>query len=162
MLWASVAYNLLVAAFAAGIWTSAKPNRVARFTGALMAGYAVLSMVTPAIFQMDMRGAAVTPRGSLHGPMTAVMSLFILLSIGFGAFLLGRAFRYYSFATIALVVIFGVLTSLQIPRLEAGQPTPGMGLTERVNIYATMLWFAALAVSLLKAERKQVAKENAR
>jgi hypothetical protein len=27
-----------------------------------------------------------------------------------------------------------------------------MGLTERVNIYATMLWLAALAIALLRAE----------
>jgi hypothetical protein len=98
---------------------------------------------------MDLRGAEVTSRGSLHAPMTAVMSLFILLSMGFGAFLLGRRFRLYSFATIAIVILFGVLTGLQAPRLEAGQSTPWMGLTERVNIYATMVWFAALAIGLL-------------
>lgn len=152
MLLAGIAYNLLVAAFAVGVWTSAAPKRTARITGAVMVGYAVLSMVTPLFFQMDMRGAEATPRGSLHGPMTAVMSMFILLSMGFGAFLRGRQFRFYSFATIVVVIVFGVLTSLQIPRLEAGQPTPWMGLTERINIYATMLWFAVLAIGLLRAQ----------
>jgi len=161
MLLAGLAYNLLVAAFALGVWTSGRPKRAARITGVVMLAYAALSLVTPVFFPMDMRGAEVTPRGSLHGPMTAVMSFFILLSIGFGAFLLGKKFRYYSFATIVIVVAFGVLTSMQIPQLEAGQPTPGMGLTERVNIYATMLWFAVLAVSLLKAERNHASKETA-
>ena len=150
MLLASVAYNLLVAAFAVGIWTSVRPKRVARITGAVMLVYAVLSMVTPLFFQMDMRGAEVTPRGGLHGPMTAVMSLFILLSMGFGAFLAGKRFRFYSFATIAIVLVFGVLTGLRAPQLAAGEPTPWMGPTERVNIYATMLWFAALAITLLR------------
>jgi protein-S-isoprenylcysteine O-methyltransferase Ste14 len=149
MILVSVAYNLLVAAFAAGVWASAKPERTARITGAVMTCYAALSLVTPLFFQMDMRGAAVTSRGSLHAPMTAVMSLFILLSMGFGAFLLGKRFRLYSLATIVIVVIFGVLTGLQAPRLVAGRPTPWMGLTERVNIYATMIWFAALAIGLL-------------
>jgi len=155
MILVSIAYNLLVAAFAAGVWTSARPKRTARMTGAIMVGYAALSLVTPLFFQMDMRGAEVTSRGSLHGPMTAVMSLFILLSIGFGAFLLGRRFKLYSFATIVIVVIFGVLTGLQAPRLVAGQSTPWMGLTERVNIYATMIWFAALAIGLLQTEKGQ-------
>jgi len=150
MLLASVAYNLLVAAFAAGVWTSARPRRVARVTGAVMLVYAVLSMVTPLFFPMDIRGAAVTPRGGLHGPMTAAMSLFILLSMGFGAFLLGRRFRVYSFATIVVVLAFGVLTGLRVPQLVGGEPTPWMGLTERVNIYATMLWFAVLAAALLR------------
>ena len=155
MILVSIAYNLLVAAFAAGVWTSARPKRTARITGAIMAGYAALSLVTPLFFQMDMRGAEATSRGSLHGPMTAVMSLFILLSMGFGAFLLGRRFRLYSFATIGIVVIFGVLTGLQAPRLGTGQPTPWMGLTERVNIYATMIWFAALAIGLLRLGKGQ-------
>ena len=155
MILVSIAYNLLVAAFAAGVWTSAKPKRTAHITGAIIAGYAALSLVTPLFFQMDMRGAEATARGSLHGPMTAVMSLFILLSMGFGAFLLGRRFRFYSFATIVIVVIFGILTGLQAPRLEAGQSTPWMGLTERVNIYATMIWFAALATGLLKMGKGQ-------
>jgi hypothetical protein len=150
MLQVSVVYNALVASFAVGVWTSANPKRIARITAVVMIGYAVLSMITPLFFQMDMRGAEVTPRGMLHGPMTAVMSLFILLSMGFGAFLAGRWFRFYSFTTIIIVIIFGVLTALQAPQLEAGQVTPWMGLTERINIYATMLWFAVLAVALLR------------
>jgi hypothetical protein len=153
MLLVSIAYNLLVAAFAVGVWTSASPKRTTHITGAMMVGYAALSMVTPLFFQMDMRGAEVTPRGSLHGPMTAVMSLFILLSMGFGAFLLGRRFRFYSFATIVILLIFGALTGFQAPQLEAGLPTPWMGFTERINIYATMLWFTVLAIALLRAEK---------
>ncbi len=102
---------------------------------------------------MDMRGAEITQRGSLHGPMTAVMSLFILLSIAFGAFLPGRGFRIYSFITIGILIVFGILTSLQVPQLIAGQPTPWMGLTERINIYATMLWFAVFSIALLQKER---------
>jgi uncharacterized protein DUF998 len=145
MLLVSIVYNLLVAGFAVGVWTSTSPTRTARITGAMMVGYAVLSMITPALFQMDMRGAPATPRGSLHAPMTAAMSLFIVLSIGFGAFLLGTWFRVYSFATIVILLTFGVLTALQAPQLEAGRSTPWMGLTERINIYATMLWFAVLA-----------------
>jgi uncharacterized membrane protein YhaH (DUF805 family) len=158
MLLASTAYNLLVAAFAVGVWTSASPKRAKRITGAMIVAYAVLSMVTPLFFQMDMRGAEVTPLGSLHGPMTAVMSLFILLSMGFGTFLLGRRFRSYSFATIVILLIFGALTGLQIPQLAAGQPTPWMGLTERINIYATMLWFAVLAIALLRLEKGPTGK----
>ena len=155
MLLVSIAYNLLVAAFAVGVWTSTSPKRTPRITGVMMIGYAVLSMITPLFFQMDMRGAEVTLRGSLHGLMTAVMSLFILLSMGFGAFLVERWFRFYSFATIVIVLTFGVLTGLQAPQLEAGQSTPWMGLTERINIYATMLWFAALAIALLRAQAER-------
>jgi len=155
MLLVSIAYNLLVAAFSVGVRRSASPKRTARITGIIMFGYAVLSMVTPFFFPMDMRGAELTTRGSLYNPLTAVMSLFILLSMGFGAFLHDRRFRFYSFTTIVVVILFGVLTGLQIPQLEAGQPTRWMGFTERINIYATMLWFAVLSIILWRSEKEQ-------
>ncbi len=155
MLLVSVVYNLLVAVFAVGVWTTASPKRTSHITGAAMLAYAVLSMITPLFFQMDMRGAQVTPLGSLHPPMTVVMSVSILLSIGFGGYLLGKWFRVYSFVTIAALLIFGGLTALQAPQLEAGQSTPWMGFTERINIYATMLWFALLSVRLLRSGSRQ-------
>ena len=87
----------------------------------------------------------------MHVPMTAVMSLFMLLAMGFGAGLLGKRFRYYSYATIAVLVAFGVVTSLQAGKMVANEATPWMGLTERINIYATMLWVAVMAIGLLRA-----------
>jgi hypothetical protein len=150
MIIVSIAYNLLVAIFALGVWKSAGPKRTAHITGALMIVYAFLSLVTPLFFQMDMRGAEVTPRGSLHPLMTAVMSIFILLSIGFGAFLSGKCFHLYSFSTIIIMLLFGAITASQVPHLAAGQPTPWMGLTERINIYFTMIWFLVLSISLFR------------
>lgn len=157
MLLVSIAYNPLVAAFAVGVWTTASPKRTAHITGTMMVAYAALSMVTPLFFQMDMRGAEVTPLGSLHPPMTAVMSLFILLSIGFGAFLQGRRFRIYSFITIVILIVFGALTASQVPQLAAGQETPWMGFTERINLYTTMLWFAVISAILLRIKKGQPA-----
>jgi hypothetical protein len=153
MLAVSMVYNLLVAAFGVGVWKTAPLKRLGHAAGVVIIGYAIISMVTPLWFQMDMRGSPVTPLGSLHPPMTAVMSLFILLSIGFGGFLLGKGFRFYSFATIVILIVFGFLTSTQVSRMEAGQPTSWMGFTERINIYATMLWFALLSIALARAEK---------
>jgi hypothetical protein len=80
------------------------------------------------------------------------MSLFIVLAMGFGATLLGRRFRYYSYGTILTLLVFGALPALEIPRIVANQPTPWMGVAERINIYATMLWVVVLAVALLRAQ----------
>lgn len=154
MLLSGWVYNFLVACFAVAILKTCSPTRIARIAGFLILGYAIISMITPLYFQMDMRGADPTPRGSMHPLMTAVMSFFILLSIGSGAFLLGRRFRIYSFATIIVVTIFGLLTVSQVPDLAAGQDTPWMGLMERINIYLTMLWFALLSLILVQQERK--------
>jgi len=36
--------------------------------------------------------------------------------------------------------------------MAANEPTPWMGIEERTNIYATMLWAAVLAIGLLRAQ----------
>jgi Protein of unknown function (DUF998) len=152
-----IPYTLLVSAFAVGVWTSARPKRAGRITGAMLLGYAAFGMAGGAVFPMKPREALAagegTLRNTMHIPATMVMSLFILLAMGFGATLLGKRFRYYSYATIAILIVFGVLTSLQAGKMVADEPTPWMGLTERINIYATMLWVAVLAIGLLRAQK---------
>jgi hypothetical protein len=147
-------YNLLVAAFAGGVWRSAGPKRSARITAAMLAGYAVFGFAGGVLFPMRPREALAageaTLRNVMHIPATAVMSLLMVLAMGFGAALLGRRFRYYTYATIAILIVFGVLASLQAGRMEQNQPTPWMGIEERINIYATMLWMLALALGLLR------------
>ena len=149
-------YTLLVAAFAGGVWTSAEPKRAGRITGAMLIGYALTGVVTGVFFPMKTREALAagegTLRNAMHPPGTIVMSLFMVLAMGYGARLLGRRFLYYSYGTIAILIVFGVLTSLQVGRMEANQPTPWMGVTERINIYATMLWVAVLAIGHLRAQ----------
>jgi hypothetical protein len=152
-----IPYTLLVAAFAVGIWTSAGPKRAARITGAMLLGYAAFGMAGGLIFPMRPREALAageeTLRNVMHIPATAVMSLFIVLAMGFGATLLGKRFRYYSYGTIATLLVFGALASLQAGQMAANEPTPWMGIEERINIYATMLWVEVLAIGLLRAQK---------
>ena len=150
-----IPYTLLVAAFAVGVITSAPKKRAGRITEAMLLGYAAFGMVGGWLTPMNTREALAAGerglRNAMHVPMTAVMSLFMLLAMGFGAGLLGKRFRYYSYATIAVLVAFGVVTSLQAGKMVANEATPWMGLTERINIYATMLWVAVMAIGLLRA-----------
>jgi hypothetical protein len=152
-----IPYTLLVTAFGVGVWTSAGSKRAGRITGAMLVGYALTGMVTGIIFPMKPREALAagegTLRNAMHPPGTIVMSLFIVLAMVFGSALLGKRFRYYTYATIATLVVFGVLASLQAGRMVANQPTPWMGIEERINIYATMLWVAVLAIGLLRAQK---------
>jgi drug/metabolite transporter (DMT)-like permease len=152
-----IPYTLLMVAFAMGVWTSADRKHARRITGGMLLGYAAFGMAGGLFFPMKPREALAagegTLRNAMHIPATVVMSLFILLAMGFGAMLLGKRFRYYSYATIAILIVCGVLTSLQVGKMVANQPTPLMGLTERINIYATMLWVAVLAIGLLRAQK---------
>jgi hypothetical protein len=150
MVWLCIPYNILVFALAAGVWASAEGKRATRFTAAALAGYGAVSTAGLLLFPMDVRGTVGSPRDTLHIIATIVMSIFIVAMIAFGAFARGVRFRLYSFATLVAVVVFGAWTGF-LARPMPG-PTPWLGLAERVNIYATMLWVAALAVSLLRVQ----------
>jgi Protein of unknown function (DUF998) len=132
--------TLLVATFAVGVWISTLPKRAGRITGSMLLGYAAFGMVGGWFTPMNTREALATGerglRNAMHVPMTAVMSLFMLLAMGFGTTMLGKRCQYYSYATIAILIVFGGLTSLQAGKLVADEPTPLMGLTERINTYA--------------------------
>jgi hypothetical protein len=123
----------------------------------MLLGYAAFGVAGGLVFPMRPREALAagegTLRNTMHIPATAVMSLFIVLAMGFGATLLEKRFRYYSYGTIAILLVFGVLASLQAGQMAANEPTPWMGIEERINIYATMLWVAALAIGLLRAQK---------
>lgn len=85
-----------------------------------------------------------------HIVLTAVLVLLLLLMIGFGAFALGSRFRVYSFATLLTVVVFGALTARYARRIAAGEPTPLLGIIERIDVYAALLWIAVLSISLVR------------
>ena len=152
-----IPYTLLVAAFAMGVWASAGPKRAARITGTMLLGYAAFGMAGGLVFPMRPREALAagegTLRNAMHIPATAVMSLFIVLAMGFGTTLFGKRLRYYSYGTIATLLVCGALASLQAGQMAANEPTPWMGIEERINIYATMLWLAVLAIGLLRAQK---------
>src|SRR5215207_7240962 len=152
-----IPYTLLVSAFAGGVWTSASRTRAARITAAMLIGYAAFGFAGGVLFPMKPREALAagegTLRNTMHIPATVVMSLFIVLAVGFGATLLGKRFRYYSYGTIATLLVFGALASLQAGKMATNEPTPWMGIEERINIYATMLWVAVLAIGLLRAQK---------
>jgi hypothetical protein len=56
---------------------------------------------------------------------------------------------------ILAIVVFGVLAGRQIAQMGENQPTPWLGIVERANIYAIMLWVAVLAIGLLRAQKSE-------
>lgn len=150
-----VAYALLVYAFGAGVWLSAGRSRALRAAAALIIGKEVLGLIVTLFFPMHLRGTATTLTDQMHAILTLIGVVCMLAAIGFAAAAFGRRFRIYSIATIVLLVVFGVLAGLDGARLEANLPTPWMGVTERINIFAYMLWAIVLAVALLRRAGKQ-------
>lgn len=160
MLWSVLAtpYMFLMIAFAWGIWKSAGENRRLRIAGASMLAYAMLGFFWP-FAPMHQREALEAGGGTfsdtMHIALGAATQIFYLLALGFAAAALGKRFRIYSIATFIVLLFFGILTFLDAPNLSTGQPTPMIGVWERINIGVFLLWVIVLAIILLKREKPQ-------
>jgi cell division protein FtsW (lipid II flippase) len=108
---------------------------------------------------MHLRGTEFTLTDTMHIVFASVTSLLMLLAIGFGATAFGKRFRLYSIATIVLLLVFGALTGVDAPGVAANEPTPWIGVWERLQIGVYLLWVVVLAIALLRApkDRSQVA-----
>ena len=145
-------YSVLVIAFGSGVWQSAGEKCALRFAAIGLIGKEVLGLVVTLFAPIHLRGTELTLTDTMHGALTFVGVLFMLLAIGYGAKAFGKRFRLYSIGTFLLLVVFGVLTGLDQPRLAANLPTPWMGVWERISIFAYMLWVVVLAIVLLRAQ----------
>ena len=114
----------------------------------MMLGNAVNSLVLWNVFPMHMRGTPPTFTDAMHGILA--INPFVLLSVVFGVAAFKGWFRSYSAATVLVLLVPAVLSFSNITAFVANQPTPGMGLTERVSQYGYQLWQASLAVVLLR------------
>ena len=143
-----LAYNVLVFAFAIGVWTSAGRSRAKRFTAVALAAYGATSSVGW-FLSMDVVGeGGLSQRDRVHIAATAIQGVAMASALLVGAFSHGRQFRLYSFGTLAVALVFGAVSGA----LAARESTAWVGAAERVNIYAWMLWVAVLAVAFLREE----------
>lgn len=143
-------YMVLVTVFGWGVRRSAEKNRPLRVAGGLIVAYGLTGLVWP-FAPMHLRGSEFTLTDAMHIVLSMATLLLMLLAIGFGAAAFGKRFRLYSIATVVIFVVFGTLTGLDAPRISANLPTPLIGVWERINIGAFLLWVAALAVVLMRA-----------
>jgi hypothetical protein len=157
-----LAYDALALVFGIGILREATGrNRALWITSAMLVSYgaiglAVVVLAGPAdLFAMHQRGAGSLVTDAPHIIVTGVLVLLLLLAMGFGAFALGKRFRIYSFASLLTLIVFGALTSTFAARLAAGQPTPGMGILERIDVYSALLWLAVLSIALLRRPQSE-------
>jgi hypothetical protein len=149
-LWLSLGlvYSLLVIAFGWGVWLSAAHRRQMRVAGALIIASGVIGPFWPS---MHLRGSEPTLTDTLHIAFAIVWNVLAVLTVVFAAAALGKRFRLYSVATLAIFLVFGTLTGMDGPRIAADLPTPWLGVWERILIAAFLLWFVVLAVALLRA-----------
>jgi hypothetical protein len=158
-----IAYTLLLTAFGWGVWESARRNRPLRIVGGLMVASGVIGLAWPPMHQRAVLAAGGgTLTDTMHIVWSVVTVLLFVLEISFGAAAFGKRFRFYSTATMVILVVFGTLAGLDGPRVSANLPTPWVGVWERIGIAVFLLWVVVLAVGLLRAVDRQDAAVNMR
>jgi hypothetical protein len=153
-----ITYSVLWIAFGVGVWQSASRNRALRIAAVGLIGKEAEGLVVQLFFPMHLRGVQGTTNDPVHGILTYLGVLCFLIGMGFGAMAFGNRFRIYTIATLLACLAGAILSGLQIPQLAANQPTPLMGVYERVTIFGYLLWGAVLAIGLLRAQREQSQK----
>ena len=151
-----ILYAALLVAFGIGVWQSAQGRPRLRVTAAMLIAIGANPYWPP----MHLRGQAATLTDTMHAVTAAVISVLILIAIGFGATAFGRRFRLYSIATIVVLLVSGSATFMYAPKLAANLPTPGMGLIERVDLAAYLAWVAVLAIALFRSRGPSASRER--
>jgi hypothetical protein len=159
-----IPYAVLMIAFGVGVWAVAGRSRAGRFVGALLVVEAIFGYVGGVLFPMATREVMAageeTLRNRLHVPYGMGMPILFILVTFFGSRLFGWRFRWYSYATIIVTLSFGFLTGMQSGQMQANEPTPWLGVVERITAYTPMLWIVVLAVALLRVQPHEGASEN--
>jgi hypothetical protein len=146
----AVPYAILLGAFGVGVLTSNSQRRARQITGVLLIGQSVIGFAGGILFPMAMRGKEGTWRNVMHVPYGLASVILFLLLMYSGAALSGRRFQYYSYGSILIFIVSGVLSGVQSGRMVKSESTPWMGIEERISVYIAMLWIAALSITLLR------------
>ena len=100
---------------------------------------------------MHMRGTPPTFTDMMHGLLA--IDPFLLAAVVLGAVAFRSWFRVYTVLTIVVTTALAIIGFSYVSAVVANQPTPWMGAIERAAQYATNLWYAVLAVVLLRRQR---------
>lgn len=141
---------LLLAAFGVGVWRSTEGSRNLKVVAALLVALGVMALTVGQFVSMQTRGNEQGLAGALHLAEGALAMAMVAAAMAFGAATLGARFRWYTLATAAVMFSFGLWSTTSIPRISEGLATPWVGVIERIFRYDYQLWFAVLALTLLR------------
>ncbi|HEX6760810.1 MAG TPA: DUF998 domain-containing protein [Propionibacteriaceae bacterium] len=137
--WHGIVYNALVIAFGIGVWRSAQDKRALRVVGGLQ----ILAGATAPLWMLFGEASL-----AAHLILSVIGISTMLGSMAFSAVAFHSWFRLYSLLSLAAVVTFFGLALSYAPEVRAGQPTPFIGLYERIAFGAYFLWLFVLVALL--------------
>jgi Protein of unknown function (DUF998) len=153
-------HAVLALAFGIGVLWAAHKSRALRVAGWALIGVGIVDQFGP-FFPMHMREVLAAGGGTftdtMHITLTALISLLTVVAMIAAAVALGRAFRIYTVVTVVGLLAGGLVAASGAGALQANEPTPWMGLAERIDIGAYLLWMAVLALALVLKEKQREA-----
>jgi hypothetical protein len=144
----AVVHNALLMGFAWGVWQAAADRRWLRVSAVLLAILAAMGLPWAALAPMHQRGQPSSLTDTMHIAFSIVQVVLSLAAVGFAAAALGRRFRIASIGLAVAMLVGGGLSGLYGPSMAANQPTPWLGVVERVSVYGYLLWVALLAAAM--------------
>lgn len=150
-------YALLCLTLAVGIWRSAGKSWSLRLVAVGLIVTGMIGLVLHPFFPMASRGMEgdFTFTNTMHQMLTMVWALIIAITVVLAAVAYRGWFRYYSLATVVLLIAFGVAASMAIQGIDQNN-TPWAGAFERINAYALNVWLVVLAVTVMRRPLNRV------
>jgi hypothetical protein len=149
----TILFSPFVIAFGIGVILSGE-KRSLNVTGALIALFGISGYAWQ-FFPMNMRGNIGSATDTGHLVLSALTVIILTLFIAFGSNALGKKFSFYSFLTILVMLFFGFLVGTMAPSVAAQEPTPWMGIYERISVFSPMVWMSVLAIILIRSKKEK-------
>ncbi len=151
-----IPYPLLFSSFGWGIVVTSGENKAARITGMLIIAYCMFNLYWPPMHTRDvLASGGGTLSDTLHLVWAGITVILSVLIMGFGAAAGSKQFRVYTIISIALLLVFGLLTSKLAGNIDTGEPTPLIGVWERINIGIFLIWVGVLSLARAGESHKE-------
>ena len=132
-------YTVLFTAFGVGAWITVGGSRALRTGAGLLIAYGLWNIMG-ALFPLRLRDDTSIP---LHIAATNIQLALMVAAMCFVAAGFHGRMRLYSFASLAVSALMGVVAFMAAPG-----PNLVLGIGERISIGAFLLWVAVLAAVL--------------
>jgi hypothetical protein len=148
--------SILVLAFSVGVWVSAGGSRTIHLVALMFVGNAVNGLLLWNVYPMHMRGAEATFSDTMHIILAGVGVFFVLLVVIIVVLTSHDWLRIYSVVSLIVLLVPGALVFMTIPGLVMGEPTPYVGLTERISTYGYYVWQTIFIKHLINQGKSQM------
>jgi hypothetical protein len=149
-------HDLLLIAFGLGVWRAGADaqNRSLHWAGVALIAAHAFGLLIHSFFPMTSRWLEPTSSDWMHGASTALWGIVISVAIVLAAVAIRGWFRWFSIASLVVILGFSALSGVAIQGIEEND-TPWAGALERVSAYGFMVWLVVLAWVTLRPYRAE-------